>query len=97
MEVVKLEPGDDFALIQQEIVMMRDCRHPNIVAYFGSYLRSHKLWIAMEYCGGGSLQDIYHSPPLPSPLPPPFPHCSPLLQWWAPCRSCKSPSSAGRR
>ena len=33
----------------------------NIVMYFGSYLRRDKLWIAMEYCGGGSLQDIYHS------------------------------------
>ena len=40
--------------------MMKDCRHPNIVAYFGSYLRRDKLWICMEYCGGGSLQDIYH-------------------------------------
>lgn len=38
---------------------MRDCRHPNIIAYFGSYLRRGKLWICMEYCGGGSLQDIY--------------------------------------
>ncbi|KAI8433584.1 hypothetical protein MSG28_015605 [Choristoneura fumiferana] len=40
--------------------MMKDCRHPNIVAYYGSYLRRDKLWISMEYCGGGSLQDIYH-------------------------------------
>lgn len=41
--------------------MMKDCQHPNIVAYYGSYLRRDKLWICMEYCGGGSLQDIYHS------------------------------------
>lgn len=40
--------------------MMKDCRHPNIVAFFGSYLRRDKLWICMEFCGGGSLQDIYH-------------------------------------
>ena len=60
IKVIKLEPGDDFAIIQQEILMMKDCRHPNIVAYFGSYLRRDKLWICMEYCGGGSLQDIYH-------------------------------------
>lgn len=60
IKVIKLEPGDDFAVIQQEIVMMKDCKHANIVAYFGSYLRRDKLWIAMEYCGGGSMQDIYH-------------------------------------
>ena len=61
IKVIKLEQGDDFGIIQQEILMMRDCRHPNIVAYFGSYLRRDKLWICMEYCGGSSLQDIYHS------------------------------------
>ncbi|EEB11810.1 mitogen-activated protein kinase kinase kinase kinase, putative [Pediculus humanus corporis] len=60
IKVIKLEPGDDFQIIQQEILMMKDCRHPNIVAYYGSYLRRDKLWICMEYCGGGSLQDIYH-------------------------------------
>ncbi|XP_023711468.1 mitogen-activated protein kinase kinase kinase kinase 5 isoform X8 [Cryptotermes secundus] len=60
IKVIKLEPGDDFAIIQQEILMMKDCRHPNIIAYYGSYLRRDKLWICMEYCGGGSLQDIYH-------------------------------------
>lgn len=25
------------------------------------FVRRDKLWISMEYCGGGSLQDIYHS------------------------------------
>ncbi|XP_052273224.1 mitogen-activated protein kinase kinase kinase kinase 5-like isoform X3 [Dreissena polymorpha] len=60
IKMIKLEPGDDFAVIQQEIIMMKDCKHSNIVAYFGSYLRRDKLWICMEYCGGGSMQDIYH-------------------------------------
>ncbi|XP_030626688.1 mitogen-activated protein kinase kinase kinase kinase 3 [Chanos chanos] len=60
IKVIKLEPGEDFAVVQQEIFMMKDCKHSNIVAYFGSYLRRDKLWICMEYCGGGSLQDIYH-------------------------------------
>ncbi|XP_067130068.1 mitogen-activated protein kinase kinase kinase kinase 3-like isoform X2 [Centruroides vittatus] len=60
VKIIKLEPGDDFGIIQQEILMMKSCRHTNIVAYFGSYLRRDKLWICMEYCGGGSLQDIYH-------------------------------------
>ncbi len=74
--------GDDFSIVQQEIYMLKDCKHPNIIAYFGSYLRfgnfyeglsallwevkwlcilrRDKLWIAMEFCGGGSLQDIYN-------------------------------------
>eukprot|EP00063_Salmo_salar_P035601 XP_014010436.1 PREDICTED: mitogen-activated protein kinase kinase kinase kinase 3-like isoform X4 [Salmo salar] len=60
IKVIKLEPGEDFDVVQQEIIVMKDCKHSNIVAYFGSYLRRDKLWISMEYCGGGSLQDIYH-------------------------------------
>lgn len=59
VKVVKVEPGDDFELIQQEIAMMQNCQHPNIIQYIGSYLRRDKLWIAMEYCGAGSAQDIY--------------------------------------
>ncbi|CAF4901710.1 unnamed protein product, partial [Rotaria sp. Silwood1] len=54
------EAGDDFNIIQQEILMMLQCSHPNIIAYFGSYLKRDKLWIAMELCAGGSMQDIYH-------------------------------------
>lgn len=60
VKIIKLEPGDNFSVIQQEILMMKNCQHPNIVAFYGSYLRRDKLWICMEFCGGGSLQDIYH-------------------------------------
>ncbi|KAM8853106.1 mitogen-activated protein kinase kinase kinase kinase 5 [Synchiropus picturatus] len=59
IKVIKMEPDDDFSIIQQEIIIVRSCMHPNIVAYYGSYIRTHKLWICMEFCGGGSLQDIY--------------------------------------
>lgn len=60
VKIIKLQPGDDHSVIQQEIVMMKDCRHGNIVSYYGSYLCRDKLWICMEFCGGGSLQDIYN-------------------------------------
>lgn len=39
LKVIKLEPEDDFNVIQQEILMMKQCTHPNIIAYFGSYLK----------------------------------------------------------
>ncbi|XP_051254535.1 mitogen-activated protein kinase kinase kinase kinase 5 [Dicentrarchus labrax] len=60
IKVIKMEPEDDFSIIQQEIVIVKSCKHPNIVAYYGSYIRANKLWICMEFCGGGSLQDVYH-------------------------------------
>ncbi len=61
MKTLSWMAGDDFTIIQQEILLMKDCQHANIVAYYDSYLRRDKLWICMEFCGGGSLQDIYHS------------------------------------
>ncbi|CAD5231812.1 unnamed protein product [Bursaphelenchus xylophilus] len=60
IKVVKIEAGDNFSVIQQEIFVLRECVHPNIISYYGSYLRRERLWIVMEYCTGGSLQDIYH-------------------------------------
>ncbi|KAM4641640.1 mitogen-activated protein kinase kinase kinase kinase 1 [Discoglossus pictus] len=59
VKIVKKEPDEDFSVIQQEVLMVKSCCHKNIVAYYGSYIRINKLWICMEYCGGGSLQDIY--------------------------------------
>uniref|UniRef100_A0A8P4G4I6 Mitogen-activated protein kinase kinase kinase kinase n=1 Tax=Dicentrarchus labrax TaxID=13489 RepID=A0A8P4G4I6_DICLA len=68
--ITDMSIGEDFAVVQQEILMMKDCKHSNIVAYYSSYLRiiciyqtylfRDKLWICMEFCGGGSLQDVYH-------------------------------------
>lgn len=31
--------GDDITSIQQEITMMKECKHKNIVAYYGTYHR----------------------------------------------------------
>ncbi|OWK17348.1 MAP4K2 [Cervus elaphus hippelaphus] len=61
VKIVKLDPGEDISSLQQEITILRECRHPNVVAYIGSYLRNDRLWICMEFCGGGSLQEIYHA------------------------------------
>lgn len=68
IKLIKMEPEDDFSIIQQEIVIVKTCKHPNIVAYYGSYIRANKLWICMEFCGGGSLQDVYHVAGPPSEM-----------------------------
>ncbi|XP_044290865.1 mitogen-activated protein kinase kinase kinase kinase 1 isoform X2 [Varanus komodoensis] len=61
IKIVKMEADDDCTTIQQEILMVKTCKHHNIVAYYGSYIRLNKLWICMEFCAGGSLQDIYQA------------------------------------
>uniref|UniRef100_A0A672LDM0 Mitogen-activated protein kinase kinase kinase kinase n=1 Tax=Sinocyclocheilus grahami TaxID=75366 RepID=A0A672LDM0_SINGR len=49
IKIVKLDPGDDITSIQQEITMMKECKHKNIVAYYGTYHRRLKLHI-LDYC-----------------------------------------------
>jgi serine/threonine protein kinase len=50
------QPKQD--LIINEILVMRESSHPNIVNYKDSYLWKGDLWVVMEYMEGGSLTDV---------------------------------------
>ncbi|XP_066911689.1 serine/threonine-protein kinase PAK 3-like isoform X1 [Clytia hemisphaerica] len=45
-------------LIINEILVMRENKHPNIVNYVDSYLVGEELWVVMEFLAGGSLTDV---------------------------------------
>jgi serine/threonine protein kinase len=44
---------------------LQSCTHRNIVSYHGCYMKrglvkgEKQFWIAMEYCGGGSVESVY--------------------------------------
>lgn len=44
--------------IINEIVVMRESRHRNIVNFIDSFLYKGDLWVVMEYMEGGSLTDV---------------------------------------
>lgn len=41
-----------------EVVIMRDYHHPNIVEVFNSFLVDDEIWLVMEFLEGGALTDI---------------------------------------
>jgi len=49
---------DDIREIQQEISLLSTCASPFVTQYRASFVRGVKLWIVMEYLGGGSCLDL---------------------------------------
>ncbi|NXF22208.1 PAK1 kinase, partial [Rhodinocichla rosea] len=45
-------------LVVNEIQIMKENRHPNIVNYIDSYLVNEDLWLVMEYVDGGTLTSV---------------------------------------
>jgi serine/threonine protein kinase len=45
-------------LLCTEISIMKTSKHPNIVEYIDAFLVDDKLWVVMEFMGGGCLTEI---------------------------------------
>lgn len=57
IKVLEIDSEDTSSLIK-EIRILKECKNPFIVDYHGSFMKDGHLWIAMEYCGMGSVCDI---------------------------------------
>jgi p21-activated kinase 1 len=55
---MNLEQQPKKDLIINEILVMKDSSHPNIVNFIESYLCGGELWVVMEFMEGGSLTDV---------------------------------------
>ncbi|KAJ4150236.1 hypothetical protein LMH87_010994 [Akanthomyces muscarius] len=55
---MNLEQQPKKDLIINEIIVMKESSHPNIVNFIDSYLTGGELWVIMEFMEGGSLTDV---------------------------------------
>lgn len=58
IKVMDLSAQPRKELIINEILVMRDSTHANIVNYLDSYMSGMELWVIMEYMEGGPLTDV---------------------------------------
>ncbi|KAK0947793.1 hypothetical protein LTR48_004109 [Friedmanniomyces endolithicus] len=55
---------DDIREIQQEISLLSTCSSEYVTRYKASFVKGVKLWIVMEYLGGGSCLDLLKPGPM---------------------------------
>jgi serine/threonine protein kinase len=55
---IKLLPRDDDDALR-EVEHLAGCNHPNIVHYYGTYVKNDYYWLCIEYCDVGSVHQIY--------------------------------------
>lgn len=48
----------DLFEINKEIMIISECRLPQITQYYGCFVKHYKLWVIMEYVNGGSLFEL---------------------------------------
>ncbi|KAL0491276.1 serine/threonine-protein kinase pakC [Acrasis kona] len=60
VKVMSIGKDTKLDMFENEISMMRQCEHKNMVNFFDCYSTEEELWISMEYVSGGKLTDMLH-------------------------------------
>ncbi len=69
IKVLDLDTQDDELIdIQKEISLLSRCDSPFITRYRGSLLQGSKLWLILDYAGGGSVRGLLKSGTLTEPV-----------------------------
>ncbi|GMG39015.1 unnamed protein product [Ambrosiozyma monospora] len=65
---IDLETNEEINEIQKEIRMLATCHDFHVTKYYGCFLKGFKLWIIMEYLGGGSCSELLIAGPFSEPV-----------------------------
>ena len=58
IKVMNLDNQQRRELLINEVTIMKELRHENIVQMYDAYLVDNELWVVMQYLDGGALNDI---------------------------------------
>ena len=58
VKVIPMNENEGLEDVKREVSILKDCDSPHIVSYRGCYFTGTELWISMEFCGGGSVEQI---------------------------------------
>ncbi|KAI8905198.1 kinase-like domain-containing protein [Gorgonomyces haynaldii] len=56
---------EDIDAVRRELALLAKCDSPLVTRYHESILVGTKLWVVIDYCGGGSLREILESGVIP--------------------------------
>lgn len=56
---IKIVPyNQEIESLKKEIAILKQCSCNYIVKFFGAFVKDQDLWLVLEYCDAGSVQDI---------------------------------------
>ncbi|XP_046399699.1 STE20-related kinase adapter protein alpha [Ischnura elegans] len=61
--------GEEPSLIQHEIILTRQLRHPNLLPYYSSFVNKSEVWVVMPFMSLGSCRDLLKCGQYPIGLP----------------------------
>jgi len=61
VKVIKLSNKEDLKLrmVIKEINILKKIKHPNIIQFHGAFIEEDNLYLVVEYCEAGALNEIY--------------------------------------
>eukprot|EP00911_Craspedida_sp_UC1_P000399 UC1_evm1s302 len=57
-KIIPVEDAEELEDFVVEVDILVECPHPNVVGLEAAYWHNEKLWILLELCSGGALDDI---------------------------------------